>query len=159
MTRRTIRRAHGAADTVTDRVPEWRLQAEQCAGLDQLLDAAPHAFAYAASMEAGRRSRAERTMAKASGLRAGEPDIRLYFPGARLAFVENKAADGRLTKSQRERIPALAALGFPVHVIAAAEPQEARTAILALVAAYLAGDAPEPNWRDYMPAPRRADAR
>lgn len=68
-------------------------------------------------------------------MKAGEPDIRLYFDAGRIVFVEMKGEGGSLNKDQRERIPKLYALGFTVHVVKAATPDEAVELVRAIVEA------------------------
>lgn len=49
--------------------------------------------------------------------RPGVPDRIVFLPGARLLFVEVKAADGRVSPVQSRLFAWLARLGFPVHVV------------------------------------------
>jgi hypothetical protein len=107
---------------VVDRVPEWRYQAEVVARLHNL-EAKGWAFTCAGDMAAGARSKAARALAKATGLTAGEPDVRVYLTGGRLLSIELKTPDGRRSKEQRERHARLIALGFEVLTIAAATPE------------------------------------
>lgn len=126
-----------ATDTVRDSIPEWRLQIEVCAGLDQMIgEGAP--FAYAASLEGVRLTKSQAQLAKAQGMKAGEPDLRFYLPGGRVFFVELKAEGGKLNAAQKLRHPILQALGLVVHVVKATTPQEARAAVCGLVRAELA---------------------
>jgi hypothetical protein len=92
-----IRRKNALADVVVDRVPEWRLQAEAVAGLNALLDEHPGAFTYVASLEGviGNLNPYQVQLAKATGVKAGEPDIRLYLPAGRLVFIEMKGENKR----------------------------------------------------------------
>lgn len=48
---------------------------------------------------------------------AGVPDRLLVMPGGRVAFVELKAADGRLSPCQKIRIAELKRLGADVEVL------------------------------------------
>jgi len=63
--------------------------------------------------------------AKAAGMMAGEPDLRIYLPGGKLCLIEMKAATGRVSTVQKERHAVLASLGFPVHVVQAATIRDA----------------------------------
>lgn len=112
---------------VSDKIPEWRLQAEIAADLDRMDQP------FAASLEGVKLNPYQAQMAKATGMKAGEPDVRLYFDGARLVFVELKVAGGYLNPAQRERVPMLRALGFVVHVVKAATPDDAVSAVREIV--------------------------
>lgn len=118
-------------DKVTDRIPEWKLQAAIAAELDSM------GQPYAASLEGviGNLNPYQARLAKATGVKRGEPDLRLYFPAGRIVFVEVKGANGRLTPDQRERIPMLERLGFVVHVLKAESEESARQAIRGIVMA------------------------
>lgn len=84
-------------------------------------------------MEAGRRGPQAATIAKATGLTAGHPDVTIFLTGARCAFIENKTEEaakkkkrtGGLDPAQIERHAALRALGHTVEVIVAANENEA----------------------------------
>jgi hypothetical protein len=140
---RRIARKGAAVDTVTDRVPEWRLQAEAVAGLEELLEAHPGAFAYAASLEGviGNLNPYQAQLAAATGVKRGEADLRVYLPSARLELIELKGEGGKLSKVQKERHALLAALGWTVTVIERHTPAEMRAAVVAHVRD-LAGLAP-----------------
>lgn len=111
-------------DIITDRIPEWRLQAAIVADLERRKSEGQR-FEYAASLEGviGNLNPYQSKLAKATGSKAGEPDLRLYFPGGRLVFIELKGSGGRLKDSQRERFPLLEAMGFPITIVVA--PDEA----------------------------------
>lgn len=121
-----------ARDTVSNRIPEWRLQAEACAGLDEML-AAGLPFEYAASLEGAKRSRRQQQDASATGMKAGEPDLRIYLARARMFFIELKGKDGRLNAAQKLRFPVLRALGYVIHIVERATPAEMREAVCAIV--------------------------
>jgi hypothetical protein len=129
-----------ARDRISDRVPEWRLQAEAVAGLDALISQGLP-FAYAASLEGviGNLNPYQARLAKATGVKRGEPDLRIYLPAGRLLMIELKGKDGRLSPDQKERIPVLQALGFAVQVIKAETPEAMREAVTAAVKAALNG--------------------
>ncbi|MEZ0212457.1 MAG: VRR-NUC domain-containing protein [Xanthobacteraceae bacterium] len=108
---------------------EWRLQA---AAVRRLRDmptycatmpdggALPRgAFTIAADFNAARRSAQEAVKAKATGIAAGEPDLRIYLFGGRPGLIEFKAERGRLSKEQIARHALLEALGYRVKVIRA----------------------------------------
>lgn len=122
-------------DIIVDRVPEWRLQAEVAADLERRIEKLGQPFQYAASLEGviGNLNPYQSKLAKATGCKAGEPDIRLYFTGGRLVFVELKAKGGRLKQSQKDRFPLLEALGFIIHTVEAETPEEAVAKVGAIV--------------------------
>lgn len=99
------------------------------------------AFTFAASLEAERRGPRARSKALRTGMMAGEPDLRLSFSGGRLAYVENKVGNARFQSTQEPRHALLRRLGFVVHVIRATTPDEAVSAILAIVNAALSPSA------------------
>lgn len=125
-------------DKVTDRIPEWKLQAAIAGYLDSRI-ALEQPFAYAASLEGviGHLNPYQSQLAVATGVKAGEPDIRLYFEAARLVMVELKGANGKLTDSQKVRIPILRGLGFMVHIVRVASEAEAKAAVGVIVDAEL----------------------
>jgi hypothetical protein len=126
-----------ARDTVNRSIPEWRLQAEAVAGLQELQARAPGAFEFAASLEGvvGALSRAMGQLLRACGMQAGEPDLRIYLANGRLLFIEMKGERGRLIDSQRQRFPKLEALGFTIHTVKAATPAHARDQVVTIVRA------------------------
>lgn len=108
--------------SVVDRVPEWRFQAEVVARL-HALEAAGLPFTCAGDMNRAKRNRREAMEAKATGLTAGEADVRIYIAGGRLLSIELKTPDGSRSKAQRARHARLVALGFEVLTIAAPTPE------------------------------------
>ena len=78
-----------------------------------------------ADMNAARRSVQAASRLKASGMTAGEPDLRIYMPGGRLGMIEVKTATGRLSDAQAARIEKLRGLGYPVEIVKAATVLEA----------------------------------
>lgn len=117
-------------------IEEWRLQAEAV----RQLRAMPEfdvSFTLAADFNAGKR---DATKAKATGVTAGEADLRIYAAGARLLLIEYKNAEGRLSQDQKERHTLLRSLGYTVEVIKAATPEECAAASVATVKAWLAAN-------------------
>ena len=98
---------------VVNRVPEWRFQAEAVARLHKL-EAAGLPLTCAGDMAAAKRSRAEQQAAAATGMTAGETDVRVYLAGGRLLSIELKAKGGRLSAEQKARHARLTDLGFEV---------------------------------------------
>lgn len=117
-------------------VLEWLLQAEQCRRLKAMPEYGKQ-FLILGGMEAGRRGKQEQMKAKATGLTAGHPDLTVFLPGGRIAMIENKAANGRLSKEQVERHAALAAIGHTVEVVKAATADKAGAAAVELVRGWL----------------------
>ena len=121
-----------APDKVSNRVPEWRLQAEQVAELQSLMSQG-HAFAFAAGLEGVPLTPKKRGEMRAQGMAAGEPDLRFYFAGPRLVLLENKAGGGSVSKDQRERHALLRSFGFEVRVAKMKTLDDARQTVRDLV--------------------------
>jgi hypothetical protein len=110
---------------VTDApVEEWRLQAAQVRALRAMPEYG-RCFLLVGGMEAARRGPRAQVEAKATGLTAGHPDLTIFLPGGKVAMIENKNAEGRLSKVQVERHAALARIGHHVVVIKATSEAEA----------------------------------
>jgi hypothetical protein len=107
---------------------EWKLQAAQCVRLRAMPEYGK-LFTFAGSMEAGKRGPQARIQAKATGMEAGEPDLRIYLKGGRCGFIE-----------QTKRHELLRALGFVVEVVRAATEQEAADKAEAIVRTWLAAN-------------------
>ncbi len=120
-------------------VLEWRLQAAQIRSL-RALPTYGRQFLLVGGMEAGRRGPQEQVKAKATGLTAGHPDLTIFLPGGRCAFIENKTAKGRLSPAQVERHDALRAIGHTVEVVRASTEEEAAAAAVGLVCGWLAAN-------------------
>ncbi|MGH8465097.1 MAG: hypothetical protein ACRER5_13180 [Pseudomonas sp.] len=94
-------------------------------------------FTLAGDMAAGKRSRQGATIAKATGLVPGEPDLRLYLTGGRLCMIEFKAGRGSESTEQVDRIALLDTLGFTVVVVKAETADEGATRAVELVRGWL----------------------
>lgn len=133
-------------------IEEWRLQAEAVRQLKAMPEYAataggvrPGTFTFAADFNAGKRNA---TRAKATGVMAGEPDLRIYGYGARLLLIEYKNAEGELSVDkvvkgkkrvgQTTRHALLRALGYRVEVIKATTPEQCAAASVALVRGWVA---------------------
>lgn len=117
---------------------EDHLQMAAVQGLSRLFKEHQGLFAYAAGMEGlAASSKGTAARAKAMGLTAGEPDLRIYWKPGRMGAIELKLAQGTLTASQKARHPVLVALGMPVVVIRAVTPQEAADKVEATVRAWV----------------------
>lgn len=120
------------ASAANDNVAEWRLQAQQVRRLRQMPEYG-RSFLLAGGMEAGKRGPRAATIAKATGLTAGHPDLTIFLPGGRCAFIENKTAEAAKKKkrtngldpAQVDRHKALLKLGHTVEVIVADNENEA----------------------------------
>jgi hypothetical protein len=131
----------------TTTVPEWRLQSEQCRRL-RALPAYGRSFLLVGGMEAGKRGPQTATVAKATGLTAGHPDLTIFLPGGRCAFIENKTEaaakkkkrSNGLDPAQVDRHEALRRLGHTVEVIVAANESEAADKAVGLVMGWLAAN-------------------
>lgn len=95
-------------------------------------------FTFAADMNAGSRGPKAMSEAVATGMVAGEPDIRLSFKGGQTVFVENKAGKGKTSDEQDARHEILRRFGYEVHVINAYSEAEAVERIMAVINARLA---------------------
>jgi len=69
-------------------------------------------LAFFAVPNGGKRSAATGALLKATGTRAGVPDITILFPSAKALFVELKAPKGTLQPSQKEWRDKLQGYGF-----------------------------------------------
>jgi hypothetical protein len=77
-------------------------------------------------MNAGKRNKAAASIAKLSGLTAGEPDVRIYAKGGRMALVEIKRFKGVRSQAQIDRHALLKSLGFEVFTVWLVDETEAR---------------------------------
>lgn len=138
--------ASGKVTVAPAAIEEWVLQAAAVRALRAMPEYAadakhvpPGKFTLAGDFNAARRSMREQVKAKATGLAAGEHDLRLYIAGGRLGLIEFKAAKTPVSKDQRERHALLAALGFARQAVIRAETEEdASSAAVALVRGWLA---------------------
>lgn len=119
-------------------IEEWLLQAEAVRQLRSLPQFdRPEGFTLAADFNSGKRDAAK---AKATGVTAGETDLRVYAAKGRLLLVEYKNAEGRLSTDQVKRHALLRSLGYTVEVIKAVTPEECAAASVALVRGWLAAN-------------------
>ena len=89
-----------------------------------------NAFTFAADQNAGRRSWKMGAKLKAMGMRAGEPDVRIYLGDGQMVHVELKTKKGSLSSSQRDRHELLRGLGHEIYVVKAGTPAEAVESVL-----------------------------
>lgn len=96
-------------------------------------------FDFAGDQNSAKRGPQAQKQAKDGGMRAGEPDIRLYFRGGKTVFVENKVGKvGRLSDDQDKRHDDLTRLDFPVYTLFADSKSEAVDKILTILEHHLA---------------------
>lgn len=79
------------------------------------------------------RSGGRGSKAKATGLVAGEPDLRFYLPSGKVVFIELKTKDGTLSKVQKAYHQLLKELGFEVYTVFGKSPEHTWTAVKALL--------------------------
>lgn len=126
--------------TTTPALPlEWELQAAQVRRL-RLLPEYGKQFLLAGDMNSAKRGPKAQAQAIATGMTPGEPDLRIYLIGGRLASIENKVGKGRLSPAQSDRHAALAKLGHIVEVVSATTEQDAADQAVALVLGWLAAN-------------------
>lgn len=134
--------------TVTDApILEWELQAAAVRALKAMPEYADKAedvtasqsprFTIAADMNGDYRSGNAAVKAEATGIAAGDPDLRVYLPNGVLRLIEYKGKLGRLTDSQRKRHPLLVALGHPVETVRVTTLEDAAAISVALVNGWL----------------------
>lgn len=122
---------------------EWELQAAQIRALKAMREYGKQ-FLLVGGMEAGKRGPRAQQQALATGLTAGHPDVTIFLPGGKCAFIENKVGNpatgsgGRLSPAQKDRHAALARLGHTVAVLRATTTEDAAAQAVALVRQWLA---------------------
>jgi hypothetical protein len=114
------------------RTPEWRLQAAVVSDWHKLQDDGWE-FEFAGDMSGVKTTNPGR--AKLTGLKAGEPDLRVYLNSGKIALLELKAKKGRLNRAQIDRHERLEALGHKVAVI----QRDDEAAMVAACRAFLMG--------------------
>jgi hypothetical protein len=107
-------------------LPEWLLQSWLVAEFN-LLEQEGWELSAVGDMNAARRSPQTAMQCKAMGMKAGEPDVRLYGYPARILFVEVKTTKGKKSEAQDARHDRLAALGHTVLVVAPRDEAHARS--------------------------------
>lgn len=121
---------------------EWRLQAAAVRALKAMPEY-QRQFLLAGDMASGKRGPKAQMQALATGLTPGDPDLRIYLPDGRVAFIEYKTTAGRLSPAQRQRHADMARMGHTVEVVAAATEDECAAATVSLVRGWLAGNSNE----------------
>jgi hypothetical protein len=114
------------------RTPEWRLQAAVVSDWHKLQDDGWE-FEFAGDMGGLHTSKSQAGKAILTGMKAGEPDLRVYLKSGKVALLELKAKGGRLRRDQIDRHARLAALGHKVVVIQADDEDAMVTACRAFL--------------------------
>jgi hypothetical protein len=91
-------------------------QAAQRAIVEYLRLAVPRAVVFAVP-NGGYRTRAEAGILKAMGVVAGVSDLVILLPDGRVAFVEVKAAKGRVSEAQTDFLAAVAGFGHMTAIV------------------------------------------
>lgn len=118
---------------------EWELQAAQVRALRAMPEYGKQ-FLLAGDQNAAKRGPRAQQEALAAGLTSGEPDLRIYLTGGRLAMIENKVGKGKLSPAQVARHAALARLGHVVVTVSATTPEDASAQAVALVRGWIAAN-------------------
>lgn len=118
---------------------EWKLQAAAVRALRAMPDFGRQ-FLLAGDMASGKRGPKAQMQALATGLTPGDPDLRIYLPAGRIAFIEYKTTYGRLSPAQKQRHADMTRLGHIVEVVAAGTEVECAAATVALVRGWLASN-------------------
>lgn len=95
---------------------EWQLQAYV------IQEARRIGLLIAGDMNQGKRNPGR---AKATGLLAGETDLRVYLTDGVMELIELKTSTGKLSANQKEHHERLMARGFRPHTVYAGSPAEA----------------------------------
>lgn len=95
-------------------------------------------FTFAGDQNGLSSSPVAKARAKAEGLQAGEPDMRLYFNNCRLVLVENKRKGNYASEVQKERIALLEKLGYTCYIVTANCPNDAVEKMKNIVEKHLA---------------------
>lgn len=131
-----ITTANGKVTTKPAPPLEWELQAAQVKAL-RALPEYQHRFLLAGDQNAARRGPRAQQQAVATGMTAGEPDLRIYGENGRLLMIENKVGKGRLSTAQVDRHAALKRMGYEVHTVSANSHEEAANVAVSLVLMWL----------------------
>lgn len=146
LARSTRTTANGTKVTTTRVVEagplEWQIQAEAYRRVRQLPgygdEAGPGVrFTCAADFNAGRRSPQQATIAKATGIKAGEEDMRFFASGARVLLVELKGPKTPVSEDQRKRHALHRHLGFRVEVVRGKTIDQGASDVVSLVRGWL----------------------
>ncbi|NOG73743.1 VRR-NUC domain-containing protein [Roseicella sp. DB1501] len=105
---------------------EWQLQAF-C-----IQEARRAGYLVHGDQNGAHKSSTSASMAKATGMQPGWPDLCFAVPVCPI-WIELKTADGRLSTAQRDVHAHMAAMGYPVHTVYADCPASAWSQVSALL--------------------------
>lgn len=143
----TTKLANGTRVTKTTLIQadplEWECQAAAVRDLRQLPgygdEAGPGVtWTFAADFNSARRSMNESVKAKATGIKAGEEDLRLYAMGGHALLLELKGPKTAVSADQKKRHALHRHLGFRVEVIRCKTIEQGAADVVALVQDWLA---------------------
>jgi len=146
LARRTTTLANGTSVTKTKLVAagplEWECQAAIVRAVRQIPgygdEAGPDVtFTFAADFNAGRRSMNESVKAKATGIKAGEEDLRFIAIGERTLLVELKGPKTPVSADQVKRHALHRHLGFRVEVVRCKTIEQGVADVVAMVSDWL----------------------
>lgn len=126
-----------------DNIQEWECQAAAVREIKLLPgygdEAAPGVtFTFAADFNAAARSPRQATLAKATGIKAGEEDLRFAGIGGRSLFIELKGPKTSISAEQKTRHALHRHLGFQVEVVRFKTIEQGVADVLAIVRGWLA---------------------
>lgn len=98
---------------------EWRLQARVHTELSRL------GILHHGDQNAGKRGPRAASIAKATGMCRGWPDMTVIPRRSEIFFIEYKTSDGKISKDQKNIHKAMSDFGFAVHTIFADTEDEA----------------------------------
>ena len=151
LARRTRTTANGTKVTTTKLVEagplEWQIQAEAVRRVRQLPgygdEAAPGVtFTLAADFNAGRRSPQQAVIAKATGIAAGEEDLRIYAIGGQTLLIEVKGPKTPISADQHKRHALHRHLGYRVELVRGKTIEQGAADVAKLVQEWLASVVP-----------------
>jgi hypothetical protein len=122
---------------------EWHLQASAVKWLRRYRQAG-WPIRVAGDMNSARRTLREQGHAAATGINAGEPDVRVYLPAGKILLIEFKRSDGETSDEQDDAHVELRELGHDVVMLAPANEEEAAVQTAELVSLRLG--LPVPHW-------------
>lgn len=143
-TRRLANGTRVVQQAANDNLQEWECQAAAVRAIKLMPgygdEAAPGVtFTFAADFNAGRRSARQATLAKATGIKAGEEDLRFAAVGGRSLFIELKGPATPISKEQGTRHALHRHLGFQVEVVRFKTIDQGVDDVLRIVRTWLAG--------------------
>jgi hypothetical protein len=127
-----------------DNLQEWECQAEAVRQVKLIPgygdDAGPDVtFTFAADFNAARRSVRESVKAKATGIKAGEEDLRFYGRGGRVLLIELKGPTTPISADQRKRHALHRHLGFQVEIVRFKTMEQGVDDVLRIVRDWIGG--------------------